>query len=87
MVVLTDCQEYEFATANLTSTPYTACTPDEALQEYIQNFTDLTAKTTGVDPANIMNRVIIYLFIKTFKFMILKMHSKCKNNTYFGGCN
>ena len=27
--------------------------PDENLQEYIQNFTDLTEKAMGVDPTNI----------------------------------
>ena len=36
---------------------------DETLQEYIQNFTDLTEKVMGADPVNIMNRVIIFLFI------------------------
>ena len=34
------------------------------LQEYFQNFTDFTEKAMGVDSANIMNRVIIFLFIK-----------------------
>ena len=29
--------------------------PAETLQEYIQNFTDLTEKAVGVDPANITN--------------------------------
>ena len=37
---------------------------DGTLQEFIQNFTNLTEKATGVDPANITNRVIIFLFIK-----------------------
>ena len=32
--------------------------PDETLQECFQNFTDLTEKAMGVDPANITNRVI-----------------------------
>ena len=36
----------------------------ETLQQYIQNFTDVTEKAMGVDPDNIMNRVIIFLFIK-----------------------
>ena len=27
-------------------------TPDETLQEYIQNFTGLTEKAMGIDPAN-----------------------------------
>ena len=39
--------------------------PDQTLQEYIQNFTDLTEKAMGIDPANITNHVIIFLFIKT----------------------
>ena len=38
--------------------------PDETLEEYIQNFTDLTETAIGIDPANITNKVIIYLFIK-----------------------
>ena len=38
--------------------------PDEALQEYIQNFMDLTEKAMGIYPANITNHVIIFLFIK-----------------------
>ena len=38
--------------------------PDETLQEYIQKFTHLTEEAIGVDPANITNRVIIFLFIK-----------------------
>ena len=38
--------------------------PDEALQELIQNFTDLTEKALGTDPANITNGVIIFLFVK-----------------------
>ena len=39
--------------------------PDETLQEHVQNFTDLTEKKTiGIDPANITNYVIIFLFIK-----------------------
>ena len=38
--------------------------PDEILQEYIQNFTDLTEEAKAVNLANIMNRVIIILFIK-----------------------
>ena len=29
--------------------------PDETLQEFIQNFTDLTEKALGTDPANITN--------------------------------
>ena len=37
--------------------------PDETLQEYIQNFTDLTEKPICVDQA-ITNQVIIFLFIK-----------------------
>ena len=32
--------------------------PDETLQEYIQNCTDVTEKAMGADPANITNRVI-----------------------------
>ena len=39
--------------------------PDETLQEYIQNFTDLTEKAMGTYQANITNRVIIFQFIKT----------------------
>ena len=38
--------------------------PDKTLQEYIQNLTDLTETTTGADPTNITNRVIIFLFFK-----------------------
>ena len=38
--------------------------PDETLQQYIQNFTDLTEKTMGVDPANITNWVVMFLLIK-----------------------
>ena len=38
--------------------------PDGTLQEYIQNFTDLTNKAMGINPANIKNRAIIFLFIK-----------------------
>ena len=38
--------------------------PDENLTKVIQNFTDLTEKALGTDPANITNRVIIFLFIK-----------------------
>ena len=29
--------------------------PDKSLQEYIQNFMDLTQKAMGTDPANITN--------------------------------
>ena len=36
----------------------------ETLQEYIQNLTDLIEKTLGTDPANIINRVIMFLFDK-----------------------
>ena len=38
--------------------------PDETLQEFIQNFTDLTEKALGTEPANITNRVILFLFVK-----------------------
>ena len=38
--------------------------PDETLQEYIQHFTDLVEKAMWADPANIKNRVIIFLFMK-----------------------
>ena len=38
--------------------------PDKILQEYIQNFTNITEKAMGIDPANITNTVIIFLFIK-----------------------
>ena len=38
--------------------------PDKTLQEYIQNFIDLTEKALGNDPANVTNRVIIFLFVK-----------------------
>ena len=38
--------------------------PDKILQNYIQIFTNLTEKAIGTDPANITNRVIIFLFIK-----------------------
>ena len=40
-----------------------ACIGNSDLQEYIQNFADLTEKASGVDLANIMGRVIIFLFI------------------------
>ena len=46
------------------------------LQEYIQSFTDLTEKAIGAYPANITNRVIIFLFIKNlYNHNIQKMHS------------
>ena len=38
--------------------------PDGTLHGYIQNFTDLTNKAMGINPANIKNRAIIFLFIK-----------------------
>ena len=38
--------------------------PDETLQEYIQNFTDLTEKAMGIDPGKITKHVIIFLFTK-----------------------
>ena len=38
--------------------------PDKTLQEYTQTFTDLIEKGMGIDPANITNHVIIFLFIK-----------------------
>ena len=38
--------------------------PDETLQEFIQNFTDLREKALQTDPANITNRVIIFLFVR-----------------------
>ena len=38
--------------------------PDKTLHEYIQNFTDLTEEVLGTDPANITNRLIIFLFVK-----------------------
>ena len=37
--------------------------PDETLQEYIQNFTDLTDKAMGVEPTNVINGAIIFLSI------------------------
>ena len=37
---------------------------DETWQEYIPNFTGLTEKAIGGDPANITNRVTMLLFIK-----------------------
>ena len=37
--------------------------PDKPLQEHIQHFMDLTEKAMGIDPANITNRVIIFLLI------------------------
>ena len=37
--------------------------PDKTLQEYIQDFTDLTEKAMGIEQANITNPVIIFLFI------------------------
>ena len=40
--------------------------PDETLQEYIQSFTDLTEKAMGADPANITNRVTIFLFVENW---------------------
>ena len=36
---------------------------DETLQEYIQNFIDLTEMAMGIDPAYITSRIIIFLFI------------------------
>ena len=39
--------------------------PDETLQEYIQSFTNLTGKAMWIDPANITNHEIIFLFRKT----------------------
>ena len=39
--------------------------PDETLQEYIQNFTDLTEKAMGIDSANITNHVIDIFLSKT----------------------
>ena len=38
--------------------------PEETVQEYIKNFTDLTEKAMAIDPCNITNHVIIFLFIK-----------------------
>ena len=38
--------------------------PDENLQEYIQDLTELIEKAMDVDPAYITNRVIIFLFIQ-----------------------
>ena len=37
--------------------------PDKTLQEYIQNVTNLKEKVLGTDPANITNRIIIFLFV------------------------
>ena len=39
--------------------------PDEALQEYLQHFRDLTEKVMGTDPAKITSHIILFLFIKT----------------------
>ena len=36
----------------------------KTIEEYIHSFTDLTEKAMEVDPANIMNRMMIFLFIK-----------------------
>ena len=36
----------------------------------LKKSTDLTEKAMGADPANIMNGVIIFLFIKTFTIVI-----------------
>ena len=44
--------------------------PDETLQEYIQSFMDLTEKAMGTDPANITNRVMIFLLLKTYTIKI-----------------
>ena len=41
--------------------------PDKTLQEYIHNFTNLTEKAMGGDPANIRNRVIIFLLLKNLQ--------------------
>ena len=38
--------------------------PDETLQEYIQNFTALTEKAMGMDPANITKRVIHFCLLE-----------------------
>ena len=38
--------------------------PDKTLQKFIQNIIDLAEKAMGADPANITNRVIIFLSIK-----------------------
>ena len=38
--------------------------PDKALQEHIQNFTNLTEKAMRTDPANITNRVKKFLLVK-----------------------
>ena len=46
--------------------------PDETLQEYIQNFTDLTEQALGTDPANITNREIIFLLVKTYLIKTLE---------------
>ena len=51
--------------------------PDEALQEYIQKFTDLTEKAMGIDCANITNSVIIFLSLKTYATKIYHMMSSC----------
>ena len=46
--------------------------PDKTLQEFIKNFTGLTEKALGTDPANITNRVIIFLFVKTHIIKLFK---------------
>ena len=49
---------------SLTSDLHQKQRPDDALQEYIQCFTDLAEKAMVIDPANITNHVIIFLFVK-----------------------
>ena len=46
--------------------------PNETLQEYIQNFTDLTKKAMEIDPANITSHAIIFLFIKNLYNMDIR---------------
>ena len=51
------------------------------MQEYIKNFTDLTEKVMGTDPANISNRIIIFLFIKNlYNHEFGHIAKECKNN-------
>ena len=41
------------------------CIENNGMMRHCNNFTDLTEKAVGVDTANITNRAIIFLFIKS----------------------
>ena len=61
--------------------------PDKTLQEYIQTFTDLTEKAMGIDPANIINWVIIFLFIKNLYNKDIRWWvARCKDHQYISRC-